>query len=145
MKRNSSFKVIGHIKFHVKVAFERGITQKLWKLELSFLWSQMALFMLMIYSKYEVNRTISFKVIGHIKFHVKVAFERGITQELWKLELSFLWSQMALFMLMIYSKYEVNRTSSFKVIGNIKFHVKVRGLPDDGTADDDDDADAAGQ
>jgi plastocyanin domain-containing protein len=27
-----------------------------------------------------VNRTSTFKVIGNIKFHVKVAFERGITK-----------------------------------------------------------------
>jgi hypothetical protein len=85
----------------------------------------MALFVLMIYSKYEVNRTSTFKVIGNIKFHVKVAFERGITKKILELELSFLSSQMALFVLMIYSKYEVNRTSTFKVIDNIKFQVKV--------------------
>ena len=87
--------------------------------------SEMALLMLIIYSNYEVNRTSTFKIIGHIKFHVKVAFERGITQKLLKLELSFLSSQMALFLLKKYYKYELNRTSSFKVIGHIKFHIKV--------------------
>jgi hypothetical protein len=40
-------------------------------------------------------------------------------------------SLIALFMLMIYSKNEVNRTSTFKVIGNIKLHVKVGQLTDD--------------
>ncbi len=47
-------------------------------------------------------------------------------------------------MQMTYSKYQVNRTSTYKVIGNIKYYIKVVGLPDDGTADDDDD-DVAGQ
>jgi hypothetical protein len=37
---------------------------------------------------------------------------------------------MALFMQMIYSKYEVNGTSTFKVIVNINFHIKVGGQPD---------------
>jgi hypothetical protein len=83
----------------------------------------MALFTKMIYSKYQVNRTITFKVIANIRFYVKVAFERGITQKVVKQELSFLLSLMTLFMKMIYSKYQVNRTSTFKVIGNIKFHV----------------------
>jgi hypothetical protein len=77
-----------------------------------------------------VNRTSTFKVIGNIKFQVKVPFERGITKKILKLELSFLSSQMALFVLMIYSKYEVKMSSTFKVIGNIKFQVKVGGLPD---------------
>ena len=50
-------------------------------------------------------------------------------------------------MSMLYSKYEVNRKSTFKVIGNIKFHIQVGGLPDDGTDDDDDRTadDVAGQ
>ncbi len=56
-----------------------------------------------------------------IKFDAKVAFERGITNKIVKEELSFLLSQIALFTSMLYSKYEVNRKSTFKVIGNIKF------------------------
>jgi hypothetical protein len=46
--------------------------------------------MMMIYSKYEVNRTSTFKVIGNIKFHVKVAFEKGHNSKIVKQELSFL-------------------------------------------------------
>jgi hypothetical protein len=89
------------------------------KQELSFLLSLMTLLM-KTYSKYHVNRASTFKVLGNIKFHVKVASERGKNSEL-----SFLLSRIALFMLMIYSKYEVNRTSTFKFICNIKFHVKA--------------------
>ena len=118
-------------KFDVKVAFERGITNKIVKEELSFLLSQIALLTSMLYSKYEVNRKSTFKVIGNIKFHVKVAFERDITHKIVKEELSFLLSRIALFTSMLYSKYEVNRKSTFKVIGHIKFHVQAGGLPDD--------------
>jgi hypothetical protein len=94
-----------------EIAFERDITQKIVIQELSFLLSPMALFMQMIYSKYKVNRTSTFKVtcIDNIKFQVKVAFERGTNKKIGKQELSFLLSRMA--------------------IDNIKFHFKIGGLP----------------
>jgi hypothetical protein len=38
--------------------------------------------MQMIYSKYEVNRTSTLKVIGNIKFHVIVTTERGKTKKI---------------------------------------------------------------
>jgi hypothetical protein len=75
------------IKFDVKLEFERGITHKIVKEELSFLLSRVVLFKSMLYSMYEVNRKSTFKVIGNIKFHVKVAFERGITHKIVKDEL----------------------------------------------------------
>jgi hypothetical protein len=71
VNRTINFKVICNI--YVKVAFERGITQKMVKHELSFLLSPMLLIMQMIYFKYNVKRTF----IGNIKFHDKAMHLKG--------------------------------------------------------------------
>jgi hypothetical protein len=36
--------------------------------------------MQMIYSNYKMNRTSTFQAIGNIRFHVKVAFGRDVSQ-----------------------------------------------------------------
>jgi hypothetical protein len=125
---SSSFKVIGKFVFWLtKKLSEQGNNWTIFVSQLWVLLVMMQILMVNIYSKLQCDISRSFKVMGKFVFlFTKNLSEKGNNWKIFVTELWVLLAMMQILMVNIYSKFQGDISSSFKVMGTVRISVHAK-------------------